>query len=302
MSAGEITLQARAKVNLHLRVVGKRADGYHDLVTLFDRISLADRMVLREREKGISLSCEGPVPSGPENLAWRAAAAALEAARCDRGVEIELAKGVPAGAGLGGGSADCAAALVGTTRLLGLAITEEQLLAIARRLGADVPFFVRGLLRESPERPRRWMAIGRGVGEVLEEIPSPPDLVYVLINPGFEVSTPWAFQAGRFALTGEKATGEIVPHGIDGVVPRTREDVLALLRNDLEAVVVAKHPEVGERLQDLFSAGALGARMSGSGSTVFGLFATVGEAQRARAELERRLAGTKSRIFVAEGA
>jgi len=298
----ELALQACAKVNLHLRVVGRRPDGYHDLVTLFDRISLADRLVLRESAKGVRLACEGPVPAGPENLAWRAAAAALEAARCDRGVEIELTKGVPAGAGLGGGSADCAAALVGTARLLGLSLTDDELLTLGRRLGADVPFFVRGLLRETPDRPRRWMAVGRGVGEVLEEIPSPPALVYVLINPGFEVSTPWAFQAGRFALTPAGATGEIVPHGIDGVVPRTREEVLALLRNDLEAVVVAKHPDVGARLQDLLSAGALGARMSGSGSTVFGLFATVGEAQRARAELERRLAGTKNRIFVAEGA
>ena len=294
----ELVLAARAKVNLHLRVVGKRPDGYHDLVTLFDRISLADRLVLREAESGVQLTCDGPVPSGPENLAWRAAAAALEAAQSTRGVSLELTKGVPAGAGLGGGSADCAAALVGTDRLLGLGLGEKKLLSLGRALGADVPFFVKGLV----ENRDRFMAIGRGVGEVLEEIPSPPPLVYVLINPGFEVSTASVFRDGRFPLTPPGATGEIVPRGIDGVVPQTREDVLSLLRNDLEAVTVARHPEVGAHLRDLLSAGALAARMSGSGPTVFGLFATVGEAQRARDELERRFNGTKPRVFVAEGA
>lgn len=293
----ELRLEARAKVNLHLRVVGRRADGYHDLVTLFDRISLADQVVLRPRERGIALRCEGPVPQGPENLAWRAAAAALEEAKCDKGVEIELAKGVPAGAGLGGGSADCAAVLVGTDRLLGLGIPPEALLARARKLGADVPFFVQGLLSGR----ERWMAIGRGVGEVLEEVPAPPPLSYVLMNPGFEVSTAWVFREGRFPLTSEGATGEIVPRGIDGVVPETREDVLALLRNDLEAVTAARHPEVGACLRSLLSAGALAARMSGSGPTVFGLFATTVEARRARDELAGRL-DARTKVFVAEGA
>ena len=293
-----LVLEARAKVNLHLRVVGTRADGYHDLVTLFDRISLSDRMVLREADRGITLTCAGPVPNGPENLAWRAAASALELAGSTRGVAIELTKGVPAGAGLGGGSADCAAALVGTDRLLDLRIPEPVLLARARALGADVPFFARGLLTGG----ERFMAVGRGVGEVLEEIASPPRLSYVLINPGFEVSTADVFREGRFPLTPPGATGEIVPRGIDGVIPRTRDEVIALLRNDLEAVTAARHPEIGAHLRDLLSAGALAAQMSGSGPTVFGLFATVGEAQRAKDELERRFTGTKARVFVAEGA
>lgn len=294
----ELAIEARAKVNLHLRVVGKRADGYHDLVTLFDRISLSDRLVLREAGRGVSLSVDGPVPPGPENLAWRGASAALEAAGSSKGVELRLVKGVPAGAGLGGGSADCAAALVGTDRLLSLGLGESKLLALGRALGADVPFFVKGLLSGND----RFMAVGKGVGEVLEEVPAPPPLVYLLMNPGFEVSTAWVFQEGRFRLTPAEATGEIVSRGIDGVVPRTREEVLGLLRNDLEQITAARHPEIGASLRDLLSVGALGARMSGSGPTVFGLFATVGEAQRARDEIERRLVGTKGRVFVAEGA
>jgi 4-diphosphocytidyl-2-C-methyl-D-erythritol kinase len=297
-----LSIVARAKVNLHLRVVGKRPDGYHDLVTLFDRITLADRLVIAPRPSGISLRCATPgVPLTADNLAWRGAAAALAAAGSDRGVSIDLEKGVPAGAGLGGGSADAAAALVGTDSLYDLHLDDATLLAAGRAIGADVPFFVQGHIRDRTEA-RRWMAVGRGVGEKLVEIPRPPPLVYVLMNPGFEVSTARVFQLGRFGSAPSGATDEFVSRGIEGVVPGSVEQVLGLLKNDLEEITASLHPEIGEGLRELRSAGALGARMSGSGPTVFGLFATVAAASAARDQLERRFAGTKTKVFVAEGA
>lgn len=302
-------LRARAKVNLRLRVLGRRADGYHELATLFDRISLADAIEL-EPAATLSLECDVPgIPEGPQNLAWRAAAAALGAAN-DRArsasgslgdrarggaVAIRLTKGVPAGAGLGGGSADAAAVLVGTDRLLGLRLGETTLLAVARSLGADVPFFVHGHLRDEEDSGSGRMAFGTGVGEVLTRVSSPPALFYVLMNPGFEVSTARVFQAGGFGPLPEGAADDGVAQG----KPETIDDVLSLLRNDLEPVTSGMHPEVAALVGGLREEGALGARMSGSGPTVFGVFASEAAARVASERLIDRFPST--RVFVARG-
>lgn len=292
-----ITIRARAKVNLRLRVLGRRADGYHEVATLFDRISLADTIELQSASS-ITLACDEPgVPGGVQNLAWRAAAAALGAAKDSRGVAIRLVKGVPAGAGLGGGSADAAAVLVGTDRLLGLKLGEPTLLSLARALGADVPFFVHAHLRDEEPPGSGRMAFGRGVGEVLTPVLHPPPLTYVLVNPGFEVSTARVFEAGNFGPLTEGAADT----GIAPGKPETLDDVLALLRNDLETVTAGLHREIGELLAALRAEGALGARMSGSGPTVFGIFGSVSAANEAAERLRRRLSGA-TRVFVARGA
>lgn len=305
MSEAPLVLQARAKVNLFLRVLGRRADGYHDLETLFDRISLADTVTLTPRVSGIGLTSDvATIPLDATNLAWRGAAAALEAAGvtpADRGLSIHLQKGVPAGAGLGGGSADAAASLVGADALLRLGLSEETLLEAGRKVGADVPFFVHGHLRDRERAGSGRMAHGSGVGERLAVVPDPPPVFYVLTNPGFEVSTAWVFREGRFP--------EVLPRKRNdggGEAPArsagaSLDALLAAMRNDLEPVTSARHPEIQELRQALLSVGALGARMSGSGPTVFGVFASSGDAARAGAELERRFAGTKVRTFVARG-
>ena len=297
--SGALAIRARSKVNLRLRVLGRRADGYHELATLFDRISLADELVLEPSDR-VSLSCDAPgVPSDATNLAWRAAAAAIEAAggAGGRGVAIRLSKGVPAGAGLGGGSADAAAALVGTDLLLGLALGEQSLLSIGRRLGADVPFFVHAHLRDAERAGSGRMAYGAGVGEVLASISGPPALFYVLMNPGYEVSTARVFQAGAFAPLPPGAADV----AMSGAKPKTIDDVISLLQNDLEPVTSGMHPEVPALLEALREQGALGARMSGSGPTVFGVFAQEAEARNAGDRLQRRFAGTKTKVFVARG-
>ena len=291
-----LTLTARAKVNLHLRVLGKRPDGYHELLTVFDRISLADSLELTPA-KAISLECSAPgVPCTPENLVWRAAAAAIaEAGRTDLGVHMVLRKGVPAAAGLGGGSADAAAALVGVDRVLDLRLGERTLLELARRVGADVPFFVHGHFRDLESAGSGRMAMGKGVGENLLGFSTPPALFYVLMNPGFEVGTAWVFQAGGFGPVGSDAASTTLAE------PREMKDVLAMLRNDLEGVTSARHPEIGQLLSDLRDVGAIGTRMSGSGPTVFGIFASAEDAARAGASLQRKHEGTRTRVFVARG-
>lgn len=290
-----LTVRARCKVNLRLEVVGKRPDGYHELRTIFDRISLGDEVVVeRSDSPGIRLTVSDPsIPAGSTNLVWRAAESALaEAGRRD-GLKLHLEKRVPAGAGLGGGSSDAAATLLAVDELLSLGLGKATLSRLGRALGADVPFFVEGCR----------MAAAAGVGERLRTVSDPPELFYVLTNPGFEVSTAWAFQAGNFGLTPGTAGNEMVrsTEEVDGGSPHNLDDVLRSLRNDLEAVTASRHPEILELRQALLSAGALGARMSGSGPTVFGLFASRGDAERAADELERRYAGSKTKVFVARG-
>lgn len=305
MSGDSLVLRARAKVNLYLRVLGRRADGYHDLETLFDRISLADTVTLAPRASGITLTSDAAhVPLDATNLAWRGAAAALEAAgpaAGGRGVSIHLEKGVPAGAGLGGGSADAAAALVGTDALLGLGLDERTMLEAGRKVGADVPFFVHAHLRDRERAGSGRMASGRGVGELLHQVQDPPPVFYVLTNPGFEVSTAWVFREGRFPEAVPRKRNDGEREASPRSAGASLDELVAAMRNDLEPVTSARHPEIQELRQALLSVGAVGARMSGSGPTVFGVFATSGDAARAGSELERRFAGTKVRTFVARG-
>ena len=287
-----LSLRARAKVNLRLRVLGKRPDGYHELATIFDRISLADSIELTPAAK-VTLACDAPgMPPPEQNLAYRAAVAALGAAKDSRGVAITLVKGVPSGAGLGGGSADAAAVLFGTDRLLSLGLDDATLLSLGRSLGADVPFFVHAHLCDERAAGSGRMAFGLGVGEKLTPIASPPALHYVLLNPGFEVPTPRVFKEGAFPPLPPGAS-EFPPS------PKSIGDVLALLQNDLEPVTSRLHPEIQSMIRALTEAGALGARMSGSGATVFGIFADDAAANRASESLRPKLLGTK--IFVANG-
>ena len=147
------------------------------------------------------------------------------------------------------------------------------------------------------------MSRGHGVGELLTPVEDPPPVFYVLTNPGFEVSTAWVFREGQFpeAVPKKRIDGKDGHDGEFEAPARSLDALLAAMRNDLEPITSARHPEIQELRQALLSVGALGARMSGSGPTVFGVFATVGDAARAGAELERRFAGTKVRTFVARG-
>lgn len=255
-------LLAPAKVNLTLEVVGRRADGYHELRTWMQKLELADELYLQvEIGQGVSCQCDDPaLPVGGDNLAVRAAEAFLAASRraVGRRVNIRLAKKIPVAAGLGGGSSDAGAVLRGLNSIFAEEFSSEQLVDLARPLGADVPFFA------LPDPA----VYAEGIGDRMRPVPSLTGCWFVLVNPGFFVSTAWVF--ANLALT-RRAKNSTVPCSelCRSFLPG---GPFPLLHNDLEAVTGAVHPEIGEIKESLLAAGALVALMSGSGPTVFGIW------------------------------
>lgn len=251
----QLVLQAPAKVNYRLDVIRRRLDGYHDLRMIMQRINLCDQVTIQLVETpGISVCCgHNAVPDGEANIAWKAARKLLDLSPATCGVAIEIEKRIPVAAGLGGGSSDCAAVLLGLNQLLGLGFSRERLMEIGVTLGADVPFFV-----------FEQAALAEGIGERLTALTSLPKAWVVLVNPDLPVSTAWVYQ--NLQLTQQDALATI-PDSFETVA-----EVCALLSNDLESVTIPAFPVIDTIKQQLLSNGALGALMSGSGSTVFGLF------------------------------
>jgi 4-diphosphocytidyl-2-C-methyl-D-erythritol kinase len=285
-----IRLLAPAKVNLTLRVLGRRTDGYHDIESLVQKISIYDRITLSDRdEPGIHLTCSDPsLSTGPDNLAHLAAQLIMEGSPTqEKGISIHLDKTIPHGAGLGGGSSDAASVLMGLNTLWKLSRTREELAEFAQEIGSDVPLF----LHPSP-------SLITGRGEKVEPSPILINATYVVVFPGFSVSTQWAYSNFRLTKEPDKYT-------LSGLY-RTGKEVLPpdqwqnLLVNDLEEAVTTRHPEIGRCKEDLLRAGASASLMSGSGSTVFGLFEDRQTAEKAAAQLMEggsRIAQIASPIF-----
>jgi len=253
---------APAKVNLTLRILGKRQDGYHEIESLVQKISLYDRItILPKGEPGIWLTCSDPsLPTGPDNLAYRAAKLLMSSSRkAGKGVRLHLEKSIPSGAGLGGGSSDAAAVLLGLDALWGLSMTREDLVGIGEEIGSDVPLF----LHPSP-------SLITGRGEKVAPAPVLVDATYVIVFPGFSVSAKWAYSNFRLTKEPDKYRISGLHKTAEGVLPPHRWQ--GLLANDLEEAVTISHPEIGRCREDLLSAGAAASLMSGSGSAVFGLF------------------------------
>lgn len=278
--AQKIEVAAPAKVNLQLAVVGKRPDGYHELKSFMLKLALADRLTLVRRPAGITLSCpDSSLPVGSDNLVHRAAQAFLDHTGISDGVAITLDKRIPIAAGLGGGSSDAAATLRGLNQLFATALDQATLMALALPLGADVPFFVL-------DAPAAW---ARGIGEQLAPAPVPAVGWILLVNPGFPVSTKWVYE--NFALT-RGGNPFILGAGLvsaNSAESRDNTGMLPLpLFNDLEAVTVGRYPEVAALKAALIAGGAEDALMSGSGPTVFGVFADRESAKRCAASLTPR--------------
>ena len=280
-----VTLPAYAKVNLFLNVLGKRPDGYHELVTLFERIDLADQVTLETIPGGrVEAVCDHPdVPVDGSNLVARAAVAYQEAAGWKQGVRIVLEKKIPVAAGLGGGSSDAAATLQGLQILSGSRLPEEKLVEIARNLGADVAFF----LSRVP-----W-AMGTGRGDQIQPVDLKAHLWHLLVYPRFPVPTKAVYQA--FSLTAPGPDVKLLFDALrDSQVPRIRQ----FLFNALEPTVEAMYPALRSVKATIQSTGGMNRSLvSGSGSTVVAVCSSREEAVAAADAL--RLEKADWQVFVA---
>jgi 4-diphosphocytidyl-2-C-methyl-D-erythritol kinase len=260
-----------AKVNLYLKVLARRQDGYHDLVTVMQPLTLADELRLTPG-KGLTLECRHPgVPSDSQNLVWRAAEKFGAATGQVPQFHIELVKKIPVAAGLGGGSSDAAGTLLALNELTGNPLRSATLHELAAELGADVPFF----LRPGP-------AVGRGIGTVLSPLDLPP-YWYVLLNPGLAISTSWVY--AQLDLDALARSGAPLPEAWDGEHPEH------WVANDLETVTLSRYPELRELLARLSDAGTLARGMSGSGPTLFGLFREAEAARAAALQVRQHFSG-----------
>jgi 4-diphosphocytidyl-2-C-methyl-D-erythritol kinase len=266
-----LRIEAPAKVNYRLDVLRKREDGYHDLRMVMQRIDLCDLIDITITDvTGITVTCNRTgVPDGPGNIAWRAADLLLKAAGREAGIAIEIVKRIPVAAGMGGGSSDGAAVLMGVNELLELGFTDRQLMEIGVRLGADVPFFI-----------FKKTALAEGIGDILSPVEQIPSAWLTIVNPNIHVSTAWVYQNLQLTSGPNK---NIIPRFYTSV-----SDICAILANDLESVTVKRYPIIAEIKERLYSAGAIGALMSGSGPTVFGIFDNEEMARRTAEEFTHR--------------
>jgi 4-diphosphocytidyl-2-C-methyl-D-erythritol kinase len=273
---GSLVLPAFAKVNLDLRVLGVRADGFHDLRTVFQTLAVHDVMTFTRRPGPFAIECDDPtLPTDRRNLVWKSASLLWRTVGRRRGelprnVVVGLRKRIPQSAGLGGGSSDAAVALLGLAKVWELDVDMPTLSRLAAGLGADVPFFLVG-----------GTALGLGRGDDIYPLQDLPRTHVVIVRPRFGVSTAEAYR--WFDAEGRRKVKETPARAVP---PRWPEWAMNL-RNDLEPPVVRHHPTIGRIKHALAEAGAACAAMSGSGSAVFGLFERLDAARRTAADLSR---------------
>lgn len=265
---------AYAKINLGLRILGRRADGYHELETIFQQISVRDVLTIATQPGGIVVGCsDSALPVDRENLAGRAAELLRRHAGITRGCNIQIQKNIPVGAGLGGGSSDAATALMALNQIWEIDWPRERLEPLAAELGSDVPFFLRG-----------GCALGRGRGEHLEPLEIPQGWWGVLVYPNLAISTRWVYESANFSLTKSLKNSKF--YSLTGFADRLSDWDLHLA-NDLEPVVFNKYPHLQGLVEGFKRGGAFYARMSGSGSAIFGLFLDKSDALSALAATTR---------------
>jgi 4-diphosphocytidyl-2-C-methyl-D-erythritol kinase len=255
-----------AKINLFLQVTGKRPDGYHELSSLICCLDLFDTILLEFGGKELTIKSSHPhLPLDETNLAHKAATLFFRALNKNEGLSITIEKSIPIAAGLGGGSSNAASVLMGLNRYFDFPFSQDKLMSMGLSIGADVPFFI-----------FRKPAFASGIGEKLEAYPNPLPYHVLLIYPGFKVSTGEVFRNLNLGLTKCKKKLTKAPlknYGFDASLH---------LCNDLETVTASKFPVINSLKEQLIKHGAMGALMSGSGPTVFGLFSDPDEARQAR--------------------
>ena len=283
---------APAKLNLRLKITGRRPDGYHNLVSIMATVSLYDRIELQITSRNlITISCEGfSAPADKENLACRAAQAFFAKTGIDHGLSIKLTKNIPVAAGLGGGSSDAACVLKALNQIWSCPLSAKELAELALGLGADVPFF----LTEKP-------CIVRGIGEILEPIEKWPKLWYIIVTPPIRVSTAWVY--GNLNWSPLEGTGELelTKDEYQFIIVNLKKKVFVIARvldNDLERVTASHFPAIEDIKKTLMDSGSDGVLMSGSGPSVFGVFGSKDRARQAKTDLTSLDIGD---IFLAEG-
>lgn len=280
LNSNQLTIKAPAKINLFLEVLNKRSDGFHNINSLFQAVSLFDQLDFTITEKpGVQIELAGSVDLtvGADNLISRAYAIMRDEFGLDRGLQIRLDKQIPIAAGLGGGSADGAATIIACNSLFNLGLSQSQMSLLSLKIGSDLPFFFSS-----------GQAIVGGRGERVEPTNLPTDYTLVLVNPGLQVST-----AEAYALLKRNLTKPAAPY----TLPACRDvkslvEVLRMTGNDFENALGASYPELGEIRNILLDAGAVLARLSGSGPTMFGIFEGA-----PKTELEGTLNGGNWRLF-----
>jgi len=269
-----LRLRAHAKINLYLKVLGRRSDGFHEIETVLQSITLHDSLELEMGGEGLRLEVSDPaLPAGPSNLAWRAAESLAPAMGQGRGLTIRLTKRIPSGAGLGGGSSDAAATLMGVEALYGLGLPLATLHRQAAAIGSDVPYFLTG-----------GTALLMGRGTEVHPLPDLPQVELLIVSAGGPLATSDVYAQLQEPLTLASRTASIPSSG------RMPADLESLVRlgNDLEPNATRLCPAIGHIREALRAAGARVAAMTGSGSAVFGVFADAGTARNAAGILERK--------------
>lgn len=262
-----------AKINLGLHIRGKRADGYHEIETILQQIDLKDEICFELRKDSrIKLRCnDSTLPTDSSNLCVRAAKLLQESARVNYGVDIELKKNVPVGAGLGGGSSNAAVTLLALNRLWNLNLSSISLEALAPQLGSDIPFFIKG---------GRALATGRGEQLEPQNMGANDNNIWVLVVfPMVQIPTQWAYQNLNLSLTNSKKDlifSSFKDKNFNDV------DFITFLVNDFEETVFVAHPALASVKEKLYERGAKFASLSGSGSALFGFFGTVDELESAK--------------------
>ena len=281
-----VTILGRAKINLTLDILGLREDGYHEIATVMQSLALADTLTLTQQKEGITLRVDLPgLEADERNLAHRAAALIMNECGVRGGVHIDIVKRIPVAAGLAGGSADAAATLRGMNELYALGLSDEDLCRLGAKLGSDIPFSIMG-----------GTVLATGRGEIMQHLADFPATHVVLAKPSASVSTPWAYRSY------DAHPPELHPDNAAFLEALTRGDrtrCIELVCNVLEPVTEAAHPVIGDFRTRMRAHGALCAMMSGSGPTVFGLFA---EERAARAAAEDFRSGTDAAVHLTQTA
>ena len=256
----EIEIDSYSKINLTLNILAKRQDGYHDIETIMQSVNLTDRICIKEEKEGIKIKCNHPlVPVDDQSLTYRSAEIILNRCRITKGVKIEIDKKIPLASGMAGGSANSASILVGINKLFTLNLSNKDLREIGEELGMDVPFCI-----------QNGTALAYHKGEKVTPLPliNPP-LWIIIINPGFEIPTKWAYNNLDFdQIKKEKNNTKAM---LKALKEMKLHEIANNLFNSFEGLIIKKYPEIGKIKDKLIQEGALGALMSGSGPTVFGI-------------------------------